>query len=207
MKYVKVKREKSTSDVRHYVRNADLMPAIAEAKRQGGVTRELSDLFSKIAENCSRKYNFAGYSFRADMVASAITNLTQNALKFDNENYDNPFAYYTTAIYNSFFQFIANEKKHATIRDALLVRAGANPSYGYQQDGDINTATSDDIHYRDEKDFKDREIDLSLGDNTISDFSNVKVQYRNHIPGPVTTYGPGDFTICEKTGNYIRKTA
>lgn len=202
MKYLKVKREKSTSEVRHYVRNADLIPAIIEAKQQGQVTARLSDLFWKIAENYSRKHNFVKYSFRTDMVASAAANLCQNALKFNHEKYDNPFSYYTTAIHNSFLQFIADEKKHAKLRDELIIQAGANPSFGYN---DTSNVDSDNRTYVAEPDFNERDLDLSTGEDSLTDFENVKIQHRAKIPGPVLKYGPGDYEICPVTGNFILK--
>lgn len=202
MKYLKVKREKSTSEVRHYVRNADLIPAIIEAKQLGHVTARLSDLFWKIAENYSRKHNFVKYSFRTDMVASAAANLCQNALKFNHEKYDNPFSYYTTAIHNSFLQFIADEKKHAKLRDELIIQAGANPSFGYN---DTSNVDSDNRTYVAEPDFNERDLDLSAGEDSLTDFENVKIQHRAKIPGPVLKYGPGDYEICPVTGNFILK--
>ena len=205
MKYLKVKREKSTSDVRHYVRNADLLPAVIEAKKLGKVTPKLSDLFWKIAENYSRKHNFIRYSYRSDMVGAAVANLCQNALKFDHEKYNNPFAYYTTAIHNSFLQFIADEKKHADLRDKLLIESGANASFGFEDRSRDEGFDSDDMRYVDEPDLGEKEIDLSKGDDGLTNFDNVKIQHRARIPGQVTRYGPGDFEICPETGNFIPK--
>lgn len=203
MKYIKVKRERSTSEARHYVRNADLLPAVIEAKQLGRVTAKLSDLFWKIAENYSRKHNFIRYSFRTDMVGAAVANLCQNALKFDHEKYNNPFAYYTTAIHNSFLQFISDEKKHADLRDKLLIQAGANPSFGYEERE--RSKSSDDVRYEIEPDLNEKELDVSKGDDHVTNFDNVKIQHRARIPGPVTRYGPGDFEVCPVTGNFILK--
>lgn len=205
LKYIKVKRERSTSDARHYVRNADLLPAVIEAKELGRVTQRLSDLFWKIAENYSRKHNFIRYSYRDDMVGAAVANLCQNALKFDHNKYNNPFAYYTTAIHNSFLQFIADEKKHAVIRDKLLIQAGANASFGYEDRSRDNGFDSDEMRYADEPDLDQQELDLSKGEDSLTSFDNVKIQHRARIPGPVTRYGPGDFEVCPVTGNFILK--
>jgi hypothetical protein len=186
------------------VRNADLLPAVIEAKELGRVTTRLSDLFWKIAENYSRKHNFIRYSYRADMVGAAVANLCQNALKFDHVKYNNPFAYYTTAVHNSFLQFIADEKKHSILRDKLLIQAGANPSFGFS-DRDSKGFDSDEIRYEAEPALEDQEIDLSKGEDSLTNFENVKIQHRARIPGPVTRYGPGNFEICPETGNFILK--
>ena len=107
-----------------------------------------------IAERYSHKGNFVGYSYREDMVAAAVTNLCNNALKFNPEKSSNPFAYYTTGIYHSFLQYMAEEKNHRKIRDTLLVDAGFNPSYNFENSGrqseDTTTSMSDDVEIKSE---------------------------------------------------------
>lgn len=135
MKIKKVKRAKSTDTKNHYVTNAQLLPEVIRAKELGIVTPELSNLIYLIAVRLSHKYNFVGYTYRNDMVALAVLNLSNpaNALKFDPARSSNPFTYYTTAIYNSFLQCMADEKKHRNIRDMLLVDAGSNPSFNFME--------------------------------------------------------------------------
>lgn len=130
---MKVKREKSTSTKGHYVTNGVLLPAVLEAKEMNVVTEKLIKMIQMIAERYSRKSNFVNYSFREDMVSAAVMNLCNNALKFNPEKSNNPFSFYTTAIHNSFLQYIAEEKKHRQIRDQLLIDAGSNPSFNYQE--------------------------------------------------------------------------
>jgi len=127
----KLKREKATSTKGHYVTNAILLPAVLEAKKLGKVTDELARLLLLIAERYSRKSWFSGYSYREDMVSVAVTNLCNNALKFNPDMSKNPFAYFTTAIHRSFQNYKSEEKKHRNIRDALLLDAGANPSFNF----------------------------------------------------------------------------
>lgn len=128
-----IKREKSTSTKGHYVTNAVLLPAVLEAKELNVVTEKLIRMINMIAERYSRKYNFVNYSFREDMVQAAVMNLVNNALKFNPEKSNNPFSFYTTAIHNSFLQYIAEEKRQRNIRDQLLLDAGSNPSFNYQE--------------------------------------------------------------------------
>lgn len=67
------------------------------------------------------------------MVAIAVVNLCTNWHKFDHEKSDQPFSYYTTSVYRSFLQCLADEKRHRTIRDTLLVDQGSNPSFSFQE--------------------------------------------------------------------------
>lgn len=133
-KLTPVRKAKSTSTRGHYVTNAQLLEAIAADKLNG---RKLSSKLAKylwmIAERYSYSPSFAGYSFREDMVSFAVVNLCANWYKFDPLKSDNPFAFYTTAAYRSFLQYLADEKKQRDIRDTLLVDAGANPSFSFQE--------------------------------------------------------------------------
>jgi len=45
---------------------------------------------------------------------------------------DNPFAYYTAAVNNSFTRVLNIEKRNQTIRDDILIEQGHLPSYGRQ---------------------------------------------------------------------------
>jgi hypothetical protein len=146
-KPVKVKKERSTTTKGHYVTNAQLLEAIAEDKKAGKLSNKLAKYLWMIAERYSYSPSFANYSFREDMVSIAVVNLCANWYKFDPEKSDNPFAFYTTAAYRSFLQYLAEEKKHREIRDNLLVEAGANPSFAYQ-DKARPGATHDDMAFR-----------------------------------------------------------
>jgi hypothetical protein len=185
----KQKREKSTTSVGHYVRNADLLPAITEAKEKGEVTERLIKMIWMIADRYSKKGNFVNYSFRTDMVSSAVENLCRNALKFNIEKYDNPFAFYTTAIHNSFLQFIANEKKQQNIRDLLLIDSGSNPSFGFI----------------DVKALKDSD------DESFSSIDNTECEetarYPGRQPGEVTILTGSDLVYDAETRSFIRKVA
>jgi DNA-directed RNA polymerase specialized sigma24 family protein len=146
------KKPKSTTTKGHYVTNAQLLEAIEADKANGQV---LSPLLAKylwmIAERYSHSPSFGGYSFREDMVSFAVVNLCTNWYKFDPEKSDNPFAFYTTAAYRSFLQYLSDEKKQRDIRDSLLVDAGASPSFAYQEKsktGGNTGRTSDETAFR-----------------------------------------------------------
>ena len=63
------------------------------------------------------------------MKGQAILQLTQIGLQFDESKSDNPFAYFTAAVTNSFVRVINVEKKMQNIRDDILEMNGMNPSY------------------------------------------------------------------------------
>ena len=94
----------------------------------GKMTDSLARMFLKLCERCSTKYNVRSYTYNDEMRGQAILQLTQIALKFDESKSDNPFAYYTAAVNNSFVRIINIEKRNQNIRDGILEMNGMNPS-------------------------------------------------------------------------------
>jgi DNA-directed RNA polymerase specialized sigma subunit len=216
---VKPKREKSTTTVGHYVRNADLLPAVIEAKEQGEVTNKLIKMIQLIANNYSKKWRFANYSYREDMVSTAVENLCKNALKFDTVKYNNPFSYYTSAIHNSFLQYMSEEKKHRIIRDKLMLDAGANPSFGYKENSDDSDTSSfdsdnfnpssplstiDDIDNVALAGNADSEIDESSDDKNETTRYD-KIGHKEKAPGRVTVFKASDVYFDTVRGIYVKK--
>lgn len=203
---MKAKREKSTSTKGHYVTNGQLLPAVLEAKELGRVTDKLIGMIRQIAERYSHKHNFVGYSYREDMVCAAVMNLCNNALKFNPEKSSNPFSFYTTAIHNSFLQYMADEKKHRNIRDALLVDAGANPSFSYAEQG----KEEHDFALRDADGtivLPDALVDMDKGDVEIPTAAKPTMSPRglSRMPSDIKVYKPGDLEIDPETGAILIK--
>jgi len=143
------KKERSKTTKGHYVTNAQLLEAFYEAKAAGKLTDRLAKYLMMVAERYSYHPWFAGYSFREDMVATAVVNLCANWHKFNPEKQENPnpFSYYTTASYRSFLSYLDSERKERDIRDELLIEAGANPSFNYQERHGGSGKTSDDVAF------------------------------------------------------------
>ena len=140
------KKERAKSTKGHYVTNAQLLEAFYEAKAANKLTDRMAKYLMLVAERYSYHPWFAGYSFREDMVCTAVVNLCANWHKFNPEKQEipNPFAYYTTACYRSFLSYLDSERKERDIRDELLIEAGANPSFNYQARHGGTAKTSDD---------------------------------------------------------------
>lgn len=116
---------------KYYLTNEDLLPEVIKSKEVGYITDRLARMLMLLAERYSRKSNFVGYSYRQDMVSAALLNLCKNALKFNPERSQNPFAFYTTAIKRSFLQYMENEKEEHYIRDTILLDNGHEASANY----------------------------------------------------------------------------
>jgi hypothetical protein len=78
-----------------------------------------------------------GNTYNDEMRGMALMQLSQVGLQFDESKSENPFAFYTQIINNSFKRTLNIEKKSQNIRDDLLIIAGASPSYTRQIDNEL----------------------------------------------------------------------
>jgi hypothetical protein len=128
------------SESTHYVNNAEFSNAVVEHVNRVSaamavpetpppLTDYIATCFFKIGEGLSHKPNFAGYSFREDMVMDAV----QNCIKVV-KNYNvnaatrtgnpNAFGYFTQIAYYAFLRRIAKEEKFQDIKDLYIQHAG-----------------------------------------------------------------------------------
>jgi hypothetical protein len=98
------------------------------SKDHGRITENLGRMFIKLSERYAQRSNWRGYTYIEEMKGQAILQLSQIGLQFDESKSENPFAYYTAAVTNSFTRILNIEKKSQNIRDDLLEEAGLTPS-------------------------------------------------------------------------------
>ena len=98
----------------------------------GTITNELGKMFMKLVERYSQRGNWRGYTYVDEMRGTALVQLAQIGLQFNEAKSDNPFAYYTATVNNSFTRVLNLEKRNQTIRDDILIEQGHLPSYGRQ---------------------------------------------------------------------------
>ena len=87
-----------------------------------------------VARRAGKVY-LTGNTYNEEMRGQALLQLSQIGLQFDESKSQNPFAYYTAAITNSFTRILNLEKKNQNIRDDMLEQAGLNPSWTRQNAG------------------------------------------------------------------------
>lgn len=98
------------------------------SKDHGRITENLGRMYIKLSERYAQRSNWRGYTYIDEMKGQAILQLSQIGLQFDESKSENPFAYYTAAVTNSFTRVLNLEKKNQNIRDDLLEEAGLTPS-------------------------------------------------------------------------------
>jgi hypothetical protein len=104
-------------------------------KTHGRMTEQLGRMFIKLCERYGTRGNVRGYTYNDEMRGQAILQLAQIGLQFDESKSNNPFAYYTAAVTNSFVRIINIEKRNQNIRDDILEMNGLNPSWTRQNEG------------------------------------------------------------------------
>ena len=109
-------------------------------KDRGQITPTLARMMIKLCERYATRGNVRGYTYNDEMKGQAILQLTQIGLQFDESKSDNPFAYFTAAVTNSFVRVINIEKRNQNIRDDILEMNGMNPSYSRTGQGEHEAA-------------------------------------------------------------------
>lgn len=108
--------------------------------KRGQITDNLARMMLKLCERYATRGNVRGYTYNDEMRGQAILQLTQIGLQFDESKSDNPFAYFTAAVTNSFVRVINIEKRNQNIRDDILEMNGMNPSYTRTGDAEYEYA-------------------------------------------------------------------
>ena len=117
----------------------------------GKATDKLAMMWMKLCERYATRGNVRGYTYNDEMKGQAILQLTQIGLQFDESKSNNPFAYYTAAVTNSFVRIINIEKRNQNIRDDILEMNHMNPSYTRQAQGEWDAAMKREKEIRDKQ--------------------------------------------------------
>ena len=107
------------------------------SKDHGRITENLGKMYIKLSERYAQRSNWRGYTYIDEMRGQAILQLSQIGLQFDESKSENPFAYYTAAVTNSFTRILNLEKKMQNIRDDLLEENGLTPSMTRQSSAEF----------------------------------------------------------------------
>ena len=111
--------------------------------KHGKTTEKLARMWMKLCDRYATRGNVRGYTYNDEMRGQAILQLTQIGLQFDESKSQNPFAYYTAAVTNSFVRVINIEKRNQNIRDDILEMNDMTPSFTRQQQGEWERQVED----------------------------------------------------------------
>jgi len=109
----KKRKRASRKDTNTYVNQAEFMDELKKYYANDVISEQLATFVKKIAEGLSYAPNFINYTYKDEMVGDAILKMVQalEHKKFDLENRDNPFGYFTTIAFHAFINRIKKEKR------------------------------------------------------------------------------------------------
>jgi hypothetical protein len=141
------------------------------SKDHGRITENLGKMFIKLSERYAQRSNWRGYTYVEEMCGQAILQLSQVGLQFDESKSENPFAYYTAAVTNSFTRILNIEKKNQNIRDDMLEENGLTPSMTrqYQHEFAEETARQAELY----KNFRMPKSEEEPADDIIDEETNT----------------------------------
>ena len=119
----------------------------------GIATDKLALMWMKLCERYATRGNVRGYTYNDEMKGQAILQLAQIGLQFDESKSQNPFAYYTAAVTNSFVRVINLEKRNQNIRDDILEMNDMNPSYTRQANDEWEVALKREKEFQENNTF------------------------------------------------------
>lgn len=124
----------------------------------GRLSESLAKMFMMLCHRYSMRSNWRGYTYVDEMRSQALLQLSQIALQFDESKSQNPFAYYTAAVNNSFTRVLNMEKRNQGMRDDLLEQAGQMPSYTRQVEHEMALAQERERQYNMKRDYDVEDI-------------------------------------------------
>ncbi|RYF20758.1 MAG: hypothetical protein EOO77_07395 [Oxalobacteraceae bacterium] len=106
----------------------------------GQVSNRLALLMILLVDRISAKGNWRNYSYLDELKSKALVDLTYGGLKFDESKGNNPFAYLSQIVHNSFTTSLNAEKKQANIKEELMrVLPGYQPTFNVSAQIDVDS--------------------------------------------------------------------
>jgi len=109
---------------RHYINNKKFYELLKQRRDDPDnkeVLEALGKKFVKLANRIAAKSNFADYQIdeKNEFIADAIYKQYMKVDKFNVDKYDNPFAFFTSVVYNVFREHLKRNKKYKQIHSTV----------------------------------------------------------------------------------------
>ncbi len=124
---------------KHYIDKKEMYEEVIKTREQGRVTEKLGQMFMTLAENYSHDRKFREYerrygrAFKEDLIATGLHACIKAAPKFNPEESDNPFGYFTTCLFRAYIGYLKKEYGYMNTKNALKVDQGLRGDYGYEE--------------------------------------------------------------------------
>ena len=100
--------------------------------QHGAISNNLAKMFIKLCERYSMRSNWRGYTYVDEMRSHALLQLSQIGLQFNELKSENPFAYYTAAVTNSFTR-VLNQRNVIKTSETTYYKKLVKPQVGHAQ--------------------------------------------------------------------------
>lgn len=125
---------------KHYVIDGDSLREVGRSHSKDGeftaesgqITNTLAKMFMLLVNRYAERSNWRGYTYIDEMKGQALLQLSHRGLQFEEMKSNNPFAYFTAVLTNSFTRVLNTEKNNQNLRDNLLESFGQMPSFSRQ---------------------------------------------------------------------------
>jgi len=140
---------------KHYIDNAafqeamvsyhrDYVDAIENNKELPPIPRFVAECFMKISTHLAFRPNFANYTFRDEMISDGIEVCCKYIHNYNPNKYNNPHAYFTTAVWRAFVQRINLEKAYLYKKHVATQIAELNDNMSDSQEQDTRKLNKND---------------------------------------------------------------
>ena len=131
---------------KYYLNNKDMLREWKLSNEQNDMTDTFSDMMKVLTVKYSGMVRFnVCDTFRDDMEAYALANVSKVWQSFNPEKSSNPFAYFTQCVKRAFFQYQNMERKQRDIGNALNIEMGNDPTHAYMVEYEFEKMDMDTI--------------------------------------------------------------
>lgn len=102
-----------------FIKNEDLLFELEEFSKNQFISEKLHVLLYNLAKNISSRGNWAGYTWKEDMVSDAYLKCLHSLDKFDINKSRKPFSFFSIIIFRYYIDYIKRFKKHKIIIEKL----------------------------------------------------------------------------------------
>jgi len=157
---------------RHYVDGEAFYQALKERRtlklaaaaidaEPPAITNFIGECIMGIATNLAKKYQFANYPYKDEMIADAIVHSIRYIDSFDPEKSNNPFSYYTQACYYQFLARIGLEREQTYVKCKATLNSAVMSELS--EGGEDNKESVEHIH-------DNFEFDTEFMDNFVGEY-------------------------------------
>lgn len=106
---------------KNYLNNVDILEQLNLSHEQGKVTDTLGQMFLTLVKRFQSKASWYNYpkQVKDELTSNALCDLMDAWYKFDNTKSQNPFAYFTAVVSNSFRKTMNKEKAYLNLKTFL----------------------------------------------------------------------------------------